>query len=189
MRLSLRSVTLVLALGGCSATTSVHPTAPFTPELARIFDDSVDFAANVEDLGGLVATRWRRQIDSMSESSDAIAVVRVETVTSGNDASGGRAVRLTCAASRTLHGTLPTDGRVYLAVSEGEVGFNTVRGNETRLQSQSYVLFARWYTDVDGVVRAHWHLSPLSASLLQRVQDAMSANDPNRPRETVIRMD
>ncbi len=180
-----------LALGACSgaSTPAIQPSAPFTPELAQQFDDSVDYAENVEDLGGPQASSWRRQVDGLASNADAIAVVRIETVTSGNDAAGARTYRLTSAARSVIHGQIPPDHRVYLAVSEGEVGFNTVRGNEPRLQSRDYVLFARWYTDESGVVRAHWHLSPQSTALIQRIHDAIGFVDPNAPRETVIRRD
>ena len=86
-----------------------------------------------------------------------------------------------------MRGELPPERRVELRVTEGEGGFNMVRGNEARLQTGVYLLWARWYRDPDGEVRAHWHLSPNSEPLLTRVRDAIGMIDPNAPRETVIR--
>ena len=55
-----------------------------------------------------------------------------------------------------------------------------------RIQSREYLLFARYYTDEDGAQRVHWHLSPNTPRLLQRVRDAIGVADPNT-NERVIR--
>lgn len=189
-------VTLLLALAlsgvACSTTTSNGAarvvSAPFTPELAVYFDDAVDYVENVEDLGGRVATDWRRQIDGLSQNADIVAVVRVETVTAGAESTSSGSFRLSTIATRAaLRGTLPEDHRVDLRVSEGEVGYHTVRNSASRLQSREWILFVRWYDDADGQVRPHWHLTPATPSAVQRVQDAVGYVDPNAPREQVVR--
>lgn len=176
-------------LGGC-ATTSNTPTIttrPFTPELARYFDDAADYIEDVDALGGRVAADWRRQVRGLASESDLIVPVRIETVTLGDDNASTRAFRLTAAATRDpIVGTLPADRRVDLRVTEGEVGFNGVHQNEQRLQSRTYLLFARWYDD-EGTPRAHWHLSPETPALIQRVRESTGVVDPNAPRETTIR--
>lgn len=186
---------LTVALLGCSASTSngPEPSSPFTEQDARLFDDSVDYAENVQDLGGRVANQWRRQVDGLSHGADLIALVRVETVNSGHEPNGASLYRLDAVAATVpnvtnpIKGALPNDHRVELRVSEGAAGFNQVRGNESRLQSAVYVLWARWYRDTDNTVRAHWHLSPNNPQLLARVREAIGYVDPNAPRETVIR--
>ena len=181
---------LGLAALGCSASTSTGPevSSPFTEQDGRLFDDSVDYAENVQDLGGRVASQWRRQVDGLSRGADLIALVRVETVNSGHETNGASLYRLDAVVTgAALKGQLPADRRVELRVSEGATGFNQVRGNESRLQSAVYVLWARWYRDADNSVRAHWHLSPNNPQLIARVHDAIGYIDPNAPRETVIR--
>jgi hypothetical protein len=162
-------------------------TRPFTPELAPLFDDAADFIEDVDALGGRVAADWRRQVRGLALESDLIVAVRVETVTLGDDNSSSSAFRLTAAATRDpIQGTLPADRRIDLRVTEGEVGFNAIRQNEQRLQSRSFLLFARWYDD-DGTTRAHWHLSPETDALTRRVREVTGFADPNAPRETVVR--
>lgn len=185
-------VLLAALSGGCASTGTrgaTVTTRPFTPELARYFDDAADFIEDVDALGGRVASDWRRQVRGLTTESDLIVAVRIETVTLGGDSSTTRAYRLTAAAVRDpIVGTLPGDRRIDLRVTEGEVGFNAIHQNEQRLQMRSYLLFARWYDD-DGTPRAHWHLSPETEALTRRVREVVGARDPNAPRETVVHQD
>ncbi len=182
-------VILAALSGGCASTRSNvtgMTTRPFTPDLGQYFDDAADFIEDVDALGGRVAADWRRQVSGLATESDLIVAVRIETVTLGDDNSTTRAYRLTAAATRDpIVGTLPSDRRIDLRVTEGEVGFNAIRQNEQRLQTRTYLLFARWYDD-DGTARAHWHLSPETDALTRRVREVSGIIDPNAPRETVI---
>ncbi|MFO0646309.1 MAG: hypothetical protein U0326_08715 [Polyangiales bacterium] len=192
--MNLRSLlVVVLALGAACSSTNANTagrvvSAPFTPDLAPFFDDAVDYVENVEDLGGRVASDWRRQIDGLSRNSDVIGVVRIETVTSGSESSSSGSFRLTTVSARApFKGVFPPDGRIDLRVLEGEVGYNTVRNSAQRLQANQWLLFVRWYDDADGQVRPHWHLTPATTGAIQRAQDAFGYVDPNAPREQVVR--
>lgn len=181
---------LLLALSGaCSGAQQARPPRPFTPQLARFFDDSVDYVQDVEGLGGRVAADWQAQIDGLSRESDVIAVARIETVVLGTDIDGSRNYRLTAALSDVIKGEAPRDNHVALRVSQGQVGYNTVAGRETRLQSGRYIAFIRWYTDGAGELRAHWHLSPYSDSLLSRVRNNTGWVDPQHGRERIVRQE
>jgi len=191
LRTALLLLSLALSLG-CSGTTAAagaHTvTGPFTPELATFFDDSVDYVENVEELGGRVASDWRRQIDGCARGADIIAVVRVETVTSGSESTTSGSFRLTTIATRDpIKGSLPADRRTDLITSQGEVGYNTVRAGSSRIQARDWLMFVRWYDDTDGQVRPHWHLTPATEQALQRARDAIGYVDPNAPREQVVR--
>ncbi len=186
---------LVVALSLCAACSSTttntawHASAaPFTSDLAAFFDDAVDYVENVENLGGRVATDWRRQIDGLARNADVIGVVRIETVTSGSESTSSGSFRLTAVSARApFKGTFPPDGRIDLRALEGEVGYNTVRSSAQRLQAGEWLLFVRWYDDADGQVRPHWHLTPSTPGAIQRAQDAFGYVDPNAPREQVVR--
>lgn len=187
-----RSAALVVTLAfGCSTSaTTGTPTvqSEFSVDDARRFDDSVDYAENIQQLGGRVATQWRRQVEELSTNADLIVAVRIETVNSGSEPNGGSVLRLDAVASENpIRGQLPPDRRVELRASEGESGYNQIHGNETRLQRGVYVLWVKWYRDTDNAVRAHWHLSPQSDALTARIREAIGYVDPNAPRETVIR--
>lgn len=179
-----------LAFVGCSSSRAqIRPTSPFTPQLARIFDDSVDYVQDVEGLGGRVAAEWESQIDSLSRTSDLIAEATIETVVLGTDVDGTRSYRLTAVITNPLVGQVPEDRRVALRVSEGQVGFNTVAGKEARLQSGHYLLFVKWYTDGAGEVQAHWHLSPRTDALLARVRRASGLQERLEGRERIVRQE
>jgi hypothetical protein len=144
---------------------------------------------DVEGLGGRVASDWEHQIDSLSQHSDLVGVAQIETVVQGQDADGSRSYRLTANIGNIVHGDAPDDRHVQLRVSEGQTGFNTVDGREARLQAGRYVLFAKWYTDGEGIVRAHWHLSPYSDGLLARVRRASGAEAEVLGQERVVRQE
>jgi hypothetical protein len=179
-----------LAAGACgSGSHQIRPSSPFTPELARVFDDSVDYVTDVAGLGGRVASDWEHQIDTLSQDSDLIGVAQIETVVQGQDADGSRSYRLTANVPNIVHGEAPEDRHVQLRVSEGQTGFNTVDGREARLEAGRYVLFAKWYVDGEGTVRAHWHLSPYSDALLARVRHSSGAEEATEGQERVVRQE
>lgn len=175
---------------GCASTGSNGriTARPFPAELGRHFDDGADYIENVEELGGRVAAEWRTSIDTLAREADLIVVVHVETVTGADDAASSRNYRLT-ALSRgaPLRGTVARDGIVDLRTEEGAAGYNTIRGNYSRLQSRNFLLFARYYNDPEGVVRPRWHLTPDTPAAQQRARDAIGYIDPNAPTETVVR--
>jgi len=185
----------VLVLGsvagpGCasSAANGRVQTRPFPAELGRHFDDGADYIENVEELGGRVAADWRTSIDTLAREADLIAVVRIETVTGADDTASSRNYRLSGQVRGTpLRGTVARDNIIDLRTEEGAPGYNTIRGNYRRLQSINFLLFARFHTDSEGVVRPRWHLTPDTPAAQQRARDAIGYVDPNAPTETVVR--
>lgn len=180
------------ALPGCASSSTGgngRATArPFPAELGRHFDDGADYIENVEEFGGRVAAEWRTSIDTLAREADLIVVVHVETVTGTDDTASSRSYRLTALAQGTpLRGTVARDGIVDLRTEEGASGYNTIRGNYTRLQSRNFLLFVRYYNDPEGVVRPRWHVTPDTPAALQRARDAIGYIDPNASTETVVR--
>lgn len=193
MSTTLRALGVVALLGGAACSSSGAAgsrveTRPFTQEMSRDFDDGADYIENVEDLGGRVAADWRSAIDRLARAADFIAVVHVETLTGSDDAASSRAYRLSSRiVGAPLHGAAPRDGLIDLRVEEGQGGYNTIRSNYTRLQARNFLLFARYYTDSEGAVRPHWHLTPDTRAAQQRARDALGLVDPNAPTETIVR--
>lgn len=183
-------VALALAAGSCSgARPQNRPTAPFTPTLARYFDDSVDYVENVEGLGGRVFSEWRTQINGLARNSDMIGVGRIETVLLGTDVDGTRSYRLTAAIANVIRGEAPEENHVSLRVGEGQPGFNTVSGKEARLQAGRYIVFVRWYTDGAGQVQAHWHMTPYTEAIVRRVREANGIIDEGQGEERIVRQE
>ncbi len=181
----------VMLASACSSTGAGRDNVtvrPFPAELTRVFDDGADYVKNVEELGGRVATDWRTQVEALCREADVVFPVRAETLTTGDDNAQSRAygiiMRIT---GRPLRGTAPADGRIVVSTSDASPGYNTVRGNVNRLQAREYLLFGRWYHDSDGNRRIHWHVSPNTPTLQQRVRDAVGYVDPGSPTERVVR--
>lgn len=172
MKASLRTVlALCLCLGaGCAGRTVIRPTTPFTPEMAQYFDDSVDYVTNVENLGGRLAADLQTQLNFLSRNADLVSVVRIETVTVSEDAENTQAYRLSAVVVEPVKGTVPEDNHVNVRAVQGQPGYNTVQGRQDRLQSGRWILFAKWYTDGAGELRAHWHLYPHSDAMIARVR-------------------
>lgn len=171
------------------ATRNIRPTSPFTAEMGRLFDDSVDYVQNIEALGGHLAEDWGTQIDGLSRGSDLMAVAQIETVLQGQDSQGARIYRLTANMTDIVRGEAPADRHVQLRVSEGQAGFNTVAGKEDRLQRGRYMVFVKWYTDGAGEVQAHWHLTPYTDELLARVRRTSGVEAQQIGAERVTRRD
>ena len=173
---------------GCAAGPAhLQISSAFTPELARVFDDAVDYLQNVDGLGGRLATEWQEQTDALSRNADLIAVVRIETVVQGTTVEQVRDYRLSALVSEVITGTPPPDRRVSLRTLEGQAGFNTISGREDRLQTGSYVLFVKWYRDAHGDVRPHWHLTPNSPQLVRRIRVASGIIARQEGEERVVR--
>jgi hypothetical protein len=181
------TVIVASAMGSCAASRPpVRPLARLTPDMAQLFDDSVDYVHDVRGLGGRLSNDWRRQIDGLSATSDLIGVAQIETVILGTDSERKRDYRLTATLTDVVQGKAPRDGHVVLHVTEGQNGFGTVAGKEHRLQSARYVVFVK-YTSDHGQERAHWHLTPLSDSLLGHVRYETGADNTRLGRERIVR--
>ncbi len=173
MKAPLRQVlALCLCLtSACASRPQIRATGPFTAEMARYFDDSVDYITNLDELGGRMAADLNTQLGFLARTADLIAVVRIETVAVSQDPDGTQAYRLMGAVTETLHGTAP-DHHVQLRAVQGQAGYNTVSGRQDRLQNGRWLVFIRWYTDGQGEVRAHWHMYPHSDAMVNRMREA-----------------
>lgn len=193
---ALRAALLALAVagpglaGGCAAAApQVRVSGEFTPALARVFDDSVDYVENVDGLGGRVAAEFTRQINGLTRNADLIGEARVETVIQGQDQDGSRNYRMTAVITRSIRGALPEENRVQLRVSEGSVGFHTVAGKEERIGAGRFLLFVRWYEGSGGAIQAHWHLTPHSDVMVNRVRTTINEMTGSNPQEVIVRQD
>lgn len=159
-------------LAGCASRPQIQTTGPFTAEMGRYFDDSVDYISNLDDMGGRMASDLNSQLAYLGRTADIIAVVNIETIAVSSDADSGQAYRLVANIAETLHGTAPADNHLQLRAVQGQAGYNTVQGRQDRLQSGRWLVFARWYTDGQGEIRAHWHMYPHSDALVRRMREA-----------------
>lgn len=166
----------VALTSACASRPQIRTTGPFTDEMARYFDDSVDYITNLDELGGRMAADLNTQLGYLGRNSDLIAVIRIETVAVSQDPDGTQSYRLVGPIGEALHGTAPPDNRVQLRAVQGQAGYNTVSGRQDRLQNGQWLVFVRWYTDGRGEIRAHWHLYPHSEAMVGRYREAIGGS-------------
>lgn len=159
---------------GCATAGGPHVTSPMTANDERLFDGSVDYVANPDDLGGTWAEQIHREVPERVAASDIVAIVRVSAVNDDVDSRGSRTVRVVANVEETLRGD---DGRsLSLAVGAREPGFDTVAGRERQLLERRFVVFVKWAAGDAGSVVARWHLSPASDAILTDVRRALRAS-------------
>jgi hypothetical protein len=167
---SLLVLVSLTALGCSSAGTQVRPRAPWEPELAEFFDDAADFIEDPGDLEGAWATDYSTGLQGRIDEADLIARVLITTINEDINVEGQRRKHLLAQITSTFAGEAPTDERLQLMVDDGAEGFDTIDRGERRLFNNRFVAFVRWYESEDGVVRAHWHLSPGSRPVVDLVR-------------------
>lgn len=166
-------VMVLLALAACATTEIIRVTSPMTSEDEVRFDDSVDYVANPDDLGGTWAERFHREIPDRVGASDLIAVVRVSAVNDDVDSRGRRTMRIVGTVEEELSGHGPRT--LSLAVGAREPGFDTVAGRERQLLERRFVVFVKWANGDAGSILARWHLHPASDAILGEVRRAIRA--------------
>jgi hypothetical protein len=170
VRLSLRLLSLSLAglgLAACGASVpAVRVTSPTTPAELRVFDHGVDLVDDPEILAGQWRESWGEELQTRVGGSDVIELVRVNSAQATRIPDRGASYRLDIEPDRALFGEAVD---VDLLSTEGEGGYVSVDRNQTRLLSTDFVLFIKWYQAEDGTIAAHWHLSPATPAVVQRI--------------------
>ena len=156
---------LLAACGGSSAPAVVS--SPFTAEHAVLYDDGADFVDDPTILDGAWRDDWSHTLSERVGESDGVFVVRVNTVRSDVNPDREVSYRLVAETEAALRGR-PPDEEWSLPV--GATGVASVEGNEARLLESRFVLFVKYYQDESGRVLPHWHLSPGSDAVIQRVE-------------------
>lgn len=173
---------LSVLIASCGSNgTQVRPRAPWEPELAEFFDDAADFILNPGDLQGAWATDYAGALLGRIDESDLICRVHITTINEDIAIDGHRRMHLLMRVTSTLHGRGPEDERLHLLVGEGSEGFDTVDRGQHRLFNNRFVAFVRWYENDEGVVRAHFHLSPASRQVVELVRRSITERHQVEP--------
>jgi hypothetical protein len=153
-----------------SGSVQLRTSSEFTEVHAEFFEDGVDYVANPDALEGRWRDEWQREMEKRLEYSDFIGVVTVNTLRT--DIAPGRrtSLRLMATIDKRLLGEAPKEG-VSLVVRDGQAGYETVDGNQKRILNERFVVFVKWYEDENELISAHWHLSPASDVILDRIQE------------------
>jgi len=162
-------LTSALQLASCgSSAPPARVTSEFTAELAEVFEDGADYVEDPEVLEGLWRDEWSRDLDRRVSYSDLIVQVSVAAIHTDTDLDRRSAVRLEVHIDDVMLGDPPGE-QLTLRVREGEPGYGTLEGNDTRLLREHFVAFVKWYQG-DGQILAHWHLSPSADGVVRRVR-------------------
>jgi hypothetical protein len=171
MRLRLPSL-LLLVLGACATgSPAAAPTTgtPLSAEDRVFFDDGVDFVGDPSVLEGRWRDDWSNELDSRVTHADVVSYVRVQALRTDVDLERRTTYRLLVDEVESIVGELPED--LGLASQEGDGGYITIEGNESRILDEEFVLFLKWeQPSPDAPVRARWHLSPHTEDVTARVE-------------------
>ncbi len=153
-----------------SGSVQMRTSSEFTEVHAEFFEDGVDYVANPDVLTGRWRDEWQRETEKRLEYSDFIGVVTVNTLRTDIDPGRRTSFRLMATIDESLLGEAPKEG-LTLLVRDGQAGYETVDGNQRRILNESFVVFVKWYEDENEMISAHWHLSPASDVILDRVRE------------------
>jgi hypothetical protein len=156
------------------------PVTEFRATDVALFDNSVDLVAApviVEGESGAFERRVGR--------ADLIASIRVQTLRS-ELIKHRSSYRLTVRVKDRLKGESARD--LELRVTDDEPGYRSVELNEDRLLRDSFIAFVKWETAPKSPeLVAHWHLSPDSAAVRDKIDYVLRrpAPDPHTEVEVV----
>lgn len=174
-----------LAHGCGGGPVQMRTSSEFTDLHAEFFEDGVDYVANPDVLEGRWREEWQREIEKRLEYSDFIGVVTVITLRTDIDPGRKTSFRLMTTVDKRLLGEAPKGG-LTLLVRDGQPGYETVAGNQRRILDESFVAFIKWYEDENELISAHWHLSPASDVILDRIRELISRREDAKSRVRVV---
>lgn len=176
-------VAFACGCGGGSG--QIKTSSDFTVEHAEFFEDGVDYVANPDVLEGRWRDDWQRELEKRLEYADFIGVVTVTTLRTDIDPGRRTSYRLMTKVDKRLFGEAPKAG-LTLLVRDGQPGYETVDGNQRRILDERFVVFVKWYENDNELISAHWHLSPASDVIVDRVRELLLRRESSKPQVRVV---
>lgn len=181
-------VALVLALAGLGTgcggpSTPPVVVTPMTPADELAFDNGADFVEDPTFLEGNWLEEWEQSIEERCERADAIVVITIHHLQTSTDLEHRESYRLVSRVDLERFGEV--EDELSLIVREGEAGYQSIRGAESRLLNQQFIAFLRWTEGDTGIV-PRWHLSPATERVSRRVNTLVERRRPTEDRRRVI---
>ena len=175
-----------LAASACGSTSSQFVARPITAAQAAVYDNGIDYVDNPSLLEGQWLETWEREIDQRVTEADAVSYVTISTIRTDADLERRETFRLTAHSDSIRYGTLDQD--FVLISARTDAGFGTVRGNDTRILNNRFVLFVRFVQETaEAPMTARWHMSPASEQIVRRVNSLVDArHGDNTDRRRII---
>ena len=175
-----------LTASACGSTSTARVARPITAAQAAVYDNGIDYVDNPALLEGNWLETWEREIDQRVTDSDVVSYVTISTIRTDADLERRETFRLTAHSDSIRFGTVEED--FVIVSARTDAGFGTVRGNDTRILNNRFVLFLRHVQDeVDGPITTRWHMSPASEPIVRRVYSLVDArHGDNTDRRRII---
>lgn len=178
----LGSVALLAACGGAPPRRTI---VPMTPEAELSFENGIDFIDDPSILEGNWLEDWERDIAQRVELCDAVLVVRVTAVHQNVDLERNSSYRLV-AHIETVRFGVGFEDDITLVSRQGEAGYPSVHGNQSRLLQQQFVAYLRFVETEGGEIVPRWHLSPAADRIVRRTNSLLDGRRSGESRRRVI---
>jgi hypothetical protein len=137
-----------------------------------LFDDNIDPAAVGLSMEG-PSPRSDPFLRERAQTADVVARVRVQTVTVdsvGEQSTYHLGIQV---GVPTLTPAKVPDRSFELSIKPQSSAFGIAKAFDNRLRGQTFVAFVRRFTNDDGEVELHWHLSADTAEVVSAVKEAV----------------
>ncbi len=160
----------LLLVGACASDPALRkePLPPLTEAQAQLFDDGVDLMEDPAALEGRWYDEWSQDLERRLSESDEVVVGTVRTVRADVDLSRRTSYRVVFAVERVLRGKPGKE--LTLASREGAVGYSSMERYRQRLLERRFVAFIKRAGDESAPDVRHFHLTPPSPQLDQRLE-------------------
>ena len=167
---------------GCSGapTGAAASTVPGVPRwdghVREVFDDNIDPAAVGMQMDAN-APRFDKFLRERAQTADLVARLRVQTVTVDSVGDEKRYHLGMQVGFPTLAKPKMEDRLFDLDVSQTSRAYEIVKAFDARLRGLTFIGFVARFTNADGEVELHFHLSPDTAEVAAAVKEALALQE------------
>lgn len=140
-----------------------------------LFDDGIEPAAVGLDFGKTYNPKTDPKLRELSQTSDAVARVRVTTVTSRQDGPTS-SYQLGLAPVETISGNLPA-GELTVPVDPTNESYGIVKNFENGLVGRPFIAFVRSFSNESGDPDVHFHLTQDSPEVKTAITNAIALGE------------
>lgn len=174
-----------LLVASCGGGAPRRTIIPMTPEAELSFENGIDFIDDPSILEGSWLEDWEQDIAQRVELCDAVLVVRITAVHQNVDLERNLSYRLVAHIETVRFGVGFEDDITFVS-RQGEAGYHSVNGNQSRLLQQQFVAYLRFVETETGEIVPRWHLSPAADRIVRRTNSLLDGRRSGESRRRVI---
>jgi hypothetical protein len=182
------SLLIALALASCGGSQGMHgkmrPSSEFTSRDTGLFEDGVDLIEDPQGLEGQWRDDWENDLNERIARSDVIALGSVNTLRTDLDLDHQTSYRVVFAFERGLVGEPPAK-ELNLVSRSGAPGFSSIERDHANMLNHKFVVFMKYAVagqKDETAVATHFHLSPPSDVVLERIGTFKESKEPSHVR-------